>query len=243
MKICFILSCKLYQNYPNFLEKNIININNLYQNATIILIDNNSSFIEPYEISKKYDNIIKLENTSESKFELGAYNFATKYILDNNLKFNYYVFMQDMFLVNKMFDFKILQEKNIKCCPIYVFDYVHFVNMHINVLSMLGLYDPNEELLGCWCCSYITNHETLIKLYNITNNIHIKNRYQSMESERYLGKLLFLLNNKIFSNIDGNEKDLKYNIFEKYENIDFEKLKNMDYYFLKFSQQKNEYTA
>ena len=96
MKLCFIIACKVYKNYKSYLPFTIKNINEFYPNSTIILVDNNSKYSEYYNIFKNEQNIILLENTSSCKFELGAYNFATKYIIDNNLGYleynNLYVY-------------------------------------------------------------------------------------------------------------------------------------------------------
>ena len=96
ISLCFIISCKVYKNYKSHLLFYVNNIKAFYPEAIILLVDNNSLYgKEFYKQFQDIKNVICLENTNESKFEVGAYNFGIEYIINNNLHFDYYVFTQD----------------------------------------------------------------------------------------------------------------------------------------------------
>ena len=42
MKLCFIITCKVYHNYISYLTLYVNNIINFYNDSLIILVDNNS---------------------------------------------------------------------------------------------------------------------------------------------------------------------------------------------------------
>ena len=240
MKLCFIIACKVYKNYKSYLPFTIKNINEFYPNSTIILVDNNSKYSEYYNIFKNEQNIILLENTSSCKFELGAYNFATKYIIDNNLYFDYYACIQDnVVLVNKV-DFNYLQKNMILACPTATFYFYRSQNLHIDVLKELNLYNPYEEFLCCSWNSWIVSHVNLINIYNLTKNLQITIRKHSEQTERYMGKILKMLNNNTEYSIDGPSELHTYNCY----NVDptLESTKLLNYCFIKVVQNKNELT-
>jgi hypothetical protein len=137
-----------------------------------------------------------LENTSESKFELGAYKFATEYIKNNNIKVDYYVCTQDTFVLVNKYDFNTLIKNNVKAAALEHFYFRLAFNLHINVLSKLNLYDPREKFLCCWCSSWCCDHDSLLKIYDLLYNIVPTTREHSTQTERYMGKILKLLKHK-----------------------------------------------
>lgn len=240
IKLCFIISCKVYENYKSYLTFYVKNIKAFYPNAFIILVDNNSTYKEYFNFFKNTDGITMLENTSECKFELGAYKFATKYIIDNKLTFDYYICVQDTFVLVNKFDFNTLIKDNISACPIATFSHFRSGDIGNDVLQKLNIFDPNETFLCCWASSWICNHDNLIKIYELLANIIIIDRKGSTENERYMGKILKMLNSNKEYSIEGNETN-RYDCHL----IDprCEEAKHYNNYFIKSAQQKNENTV
>ena len=238
--LCFFIACKVVKNYISYLPKYINNIKTFYPDALILLIDNNS--VDGPEFYKQFQNIknvICLENTSESKFEQGAYNFGTKYIINNNLKYDYYICIQDTFIMVNKYDFNILKTHNTKACSIHLFSIFHDTN-HANfgdyILKKVGLFEVGEEYYGCYGISYICNYDCLIQIYNMTQNCIIIYKYancngftrtyiennkinydkvycSSDDFEASLGKILYVLNNKRYDSIEGFITDMKYSTY------------------------------
>jgi hypothetical protein len=239
--LCFIIACKVYKNYQSYIPKYIDNINLYYPGAKIILVDNNSVYKEFYEILKNiYPDVIILENTSESKFEVGAYKFATEYIINNNLHYDYYICTQDTFILVNKYNFNELVTNNIKAASLGHFYFHRSSGLHIRVLSLLGIYDPNEEFLCCWCSSWVCDHKSLLDINIMLKNIIPTTRYESMESERYMGKILKILNNNVSYSI---EKGVEGNNYDCHSiDLTSEDAKKTGNYFIKRAQQKNENT-
>ena len=237
--LCFIIACKVYKNYPSYLEFYVSNIQEYYPSALIILVDNNSSYKEYFNIFKD-TSVIVIENTSESKFEVGAYKFATEYIKKNNIKVDYYVCTQDTFVLVNKYDFNTLIKDNVKACSVSHFYFHRAFGCHINVLSKLNIYDPKEEFLCCWCVSWCCDHDSLLKINEILYSITPKVRSDSTQSERYMGKILKMLNNNISYSI---EKSIEGHTYDCHSvEITSESLKNSGSYFVKRAQQKTEST-
>lgn len=119
---CFIISHRYYRNYQSFILYYIENIQKFYENSMIILVDNNSKYLD--DIKKKLNpEIIVLVNDTECKFEIGAYNVGINYILSNNLldNFDYYVFTQDNFIIKNKCDFDILEKNNTFAAALDIF--------------------------------------------------------------------------------------------------------------------------
>jgi len=240
MKICFFIACKVYKNYKSYLAFYVKNILNFYPNATILLVDNNSKYFEFYQQFKDEPNVIILENTSAQKFELGAYNFATKYIIDNNLQFDFYVCTQDNVVMVNNLDFNILIDHDIFACSTATFIFSRSQDLHIEVLSQLNLYDPDEKFLCNSWNSWIVNHANLLNIYQLTKSLIITTRHQSMQTERYMGKVLKMLNNNVSISIDGPSEFHTYNCFAV-DPTTIE-IKNDKYIFIKVVQNKTELT-
>jgi hypothetical protein len=241
ISLCFIISCKVYKQYKIYLPFYISNIKEYYPTALIILVDNNSEYNEYYNQFKGIDNIVLLENTSKAKFELGAYKFATEYIIKNNLMFDYYVCVQDTFVLVNKYDFNTLRNDNVKACTIQYFEFNQSLNLHVNVLSQLNLYDPTEKFSFCWCSSWCCDHENLLKINEMLYSITPITRNDSEQTERYMGKILKMLNNNVFySIVKATNMSCGYNCL----NIDptSEFAKRLGHHFIKSAQQKNEGT-
>lgn len=244
--ICFIISCKYYKNYVTYIKYYIDNIISFYTNYLIIIVDNNSIYINEliqliHQIN--YKNVILLNNNMECKFEIGAYKMGIIYLLKNNLikNYDYYVFTQDNFILKNKYDFNILKYNHIYACPINEHDeapyyYPNITEYAYYILKEIKLFDNLDKITFCWCNSFILHKTKLIDFYNYTKDIIIINRFQSECSERYLPRILYELNNHKNYNIDGFLNDIKYNTQDKYINT------NILSYFEKKLQNKTEKT-
>lgn len=255
-RVCFIIACKVYRNYKSFLSTYINNINSFYSNALILLIDNNSKYAkEFYKQFETIQNVVVLENTSESKFEVGAYNFGIQYIIDNNLSFDYFVCSQDTMVLVNNFDFNILKESNTKACPIYLLKHKYIGQYGYDLLKHLNLYEENEEYFCCWCIGFVVDNESLLKLNNLTKNITTKNRSKvenferiidnkvyayTTEFEASLGKILYTLNDNKYNSVEGDADLMRYNCHEVQP--DSEDAKRTGHFFVKLAQNKTENT-
>jgi hypothetical protein len=254
--ICFVISCKYNRNYVTYIKYYVDNIIKYYTNYLIIIIDNNSIYID--EIITlfnflNYKNIIILTNNIECKFEIGAYKMGIIYLFKNDLidKYDYYVFTQDNFVFKNKYDFNIFKNNNIYASPIiyltlysgYENDHPWLINTTSEIIKQLNLIEDSYNIIhGCWCHSFILHKSKIIDFYNITKNIIIKDRAYSVCSEFYLPNILLQLNNNKLFTIDGYSDfyngihhNIKYDIYSKYINID-------SHYFEKKFQGKTENT-
>ena len=233
LKLCFIIACYIPNNLVVYIDYSINKINEFYPNSQIILVDNNSENKDYYNQFKGVSNIILLENTSEQKYEIGAYNFAVEHIKKNNLIFDYYILLQDSIIPLHKYDFNSLNipaviiikiERELMDCPVRCPD----KDGWRDVLRSINNYNFDYE--GCMNCSFISNHDTLLKIHDMTKNISIKNKTDSIVSERWIGVIIQTFNNNSPLSIDGYHKDIKYNFVDV--NIKNDK---KDFYFIKKS--------
>ena len=244
--ICFIISCKYNKNYIIYIKYYVDNIIKYYKNYLIIIVDNNSLYInELIQIFNflNYKNIIILSNNNECKFEIGSYNFGILYLLKNNLinKYDYYIFTQDNFILKNKYDFNILKNNKIYACPINEHDekpffYPNITEYAYEILKKINLYDNLDKITFCWCNSFILHNSKIIDFYNYTKDIIIVNRFESECCERYLPRILYELNNHKNYNIDGFMNNIKYNLHSNHINT------NIFSYFEKKIQGKTEKT-
>jgi DNA-binding XRE family transcriptional regulator len=246
LTLCFIIACRVSKNHKTYINYTIENINNFYPNSTIILVDNNSIYSEYFNQFKGMKNLIYLLNTSESKYELGAYNFAIEYIKKNNLHFNYYTFLQDLLIPVNKYDYEYLLNNHINAICIYRFhsdklNYYIDNSYHKDFLEKKNI-NVTDNFKGCTFHSFIINYEFLIKLNDLTKELIIKERKQSEGTERIMGKLFDYFNNDIYyDGIDGFVEDIKYDI--KTVDPSTQETKQLGYYFIKVSQGKNNDTV
>jgi hypothetical protein len=248
-KVCFVIALKYYRTYESFIKYYVDNIQRLYKNSFIIIVDNNSRYIDDIkQMFIKYTNLIIITNDTICKFEIGAYKVGINYLILNNLldNYNYYIFTQDNFILKNKYDFNILSNNNTVACPI-VSCYNNAYRLKVGhwdkpitqqVLTYLNLQNSVEKLTFCWCSSFILEKSVLIPFLNITQNIVITIRHQSESSERYLSGILYYLNNYIHADIDGDMDDL----YKGYDSIKVNLYDNIDRHFVKRNQQKNEHT-
>jgi hypothetical protein len=248
-RLCFIISHKYYRNYKSIIELYIQNINKYYKNSYILIVDNKSKWLEDIiNITKPYENVKIIINESNCFFEIGAYKYGINFLKNNNLlkNFDYFVFTQDNFIVNKKYDFNNLKKNDVNACTLYSFyqffgDKQEMIEYCKNVLTNIGLYNRLDEITFCWCSSFILHNSKVEIFYDYVKDIVITKRTESEASERYLARILYELNSHINFDIDG---DIRNSIFCKHDYNKFEILENINntHHFVKIFQNKNENT-
>ena len=253
-KVAFIISHKYYRNYESYIQYYVDNIQKFYENSMIIIVDNNSNHIE--DIKQKlanYNNIVILSNNSNCKFEIGAYNVGIRYLIEQNLTdtYDYCIFTQDNFVIKNKYDFNNLSNSNTTACALYTYkNAMRDINLYYEPISLSifsKIFDMNNinniipQLSLCWCNSFVLDKSKICDFLNITKDLTITTRHESICSERFLSGIIYFLNNCIITNID---LDLNKHI----ENLNYDcwKINIIDdkvcEYFAKRVQQKNENT-
>jgi hypothetical protein len=194
-KVIFIISHKYYRGYQSYLTHYIDNINKFYSNSFILVVDNNSTYIEDIQVQLyKYDNVRLIINDSNSKFEVGAYTHGINYLIDNDLVdiFDYYIFTQDTMVLKNKYDFNILKNKNINACTIYSYhqDGI-YQSIRDYILKSLNLFNKLDKITFCWCSCFLVSNNKLLALYNYIKKIKLEYRRDSEAAERYLARILY----------------------------------------------------
>ena len=245
LKICFIISHRYYRGYPTYIKECVDNILLFYPKSYVLIVDNNSEYIDDIKniFVDKNDKVNILINDSICKYEIGAYKYGINWLIQNNIldNYDYYVFIQDTMFVKKKYDFNILKENNILAASIYRNDQDGIAyDIYKSVLESNGLFNNLDKApYYCPYCSFIINKIKILDLLNYIKDIVIKERIESEASERYLGRILYELNNQSNYDIDGTSSaSIKYNLGAcNFFNPD------VDYYFVKYMQQKNNSTV
>jgi len=244
-KLVFIIAHKYFRGYQSFLKHYITNINTFYKNALIIVVDNNSEHKDDiFSTIESASNIILLDNDTVCKFEIGAYKVGIQYLITNNLlkKYDYVVLTQDTFFINKRYDFNNLAIDKIEAASLIgLKNDCLKEDVLVPVLQSINLYSEVEKTYLCWCNSFILSTNKVNDFYHYVKDITITRRHESEASERYLGKILFELNNHINYAIDGTDEN--YNIDGvNYNCFTLPGIENINKFFIKVCQQKNEGT-
>jgi hypothetical protein len=239
-KICFVIALKYYRTYPVYIREYVDNIRKYYDDSFIIIVDNNSEHIG--DITFDYDNVVIITNTSDQKFELGAYNLGIRYIIDNGLteKYDYYTFTQETFMLCKKFDVDELANNGVKACPLvcskpgsftreFISDFVFGVKetLIIDIIAELGLTHKISELTFCFANSFILHKSKLYRFNQLTSHIIILNKIHSQCCERFLSGIFYILNEGVntaledrlvndFYNSIGPGNIIKLTYFTKY---------------------------
>jgi hypothetical protein len=200
-------------------------------------VNNASSYTEFFDRFINTPNLIIIENISESTYELGAYIFATNYIIHKNLNFDYYICTQDTFVLVNEFNLNELKLNNTTACSISNFSFDRMFDLHKNVLMQLNMYEPNYTFLGCWCSSFCVTHEKLLQIYTILKDTHMKTKQDSIECERFMGYILNILNDRKSTSIEKGYEGYNYDVFSTEPSSD--RLN----YFIKCIQGKNNHTT
>jgi len=238
--IVFIIAHKYYRHYPSYIEYYIKNIQKFYPKALVIVVDNNSKHVEDvFETLKEKNNVILLNNNIESKFEIGGYTVAMEYMVNNNIlnSYEYFIFTQDNFILKNKFDFNTLKNSNTTACSLVSGhnDWAYF-DVCQPYLERFNMVEKLSEARLCWCSSFILEKNNVKNMLDFFRKITIIDRVGSMAGERFLGKILWELNGGNNFDIDGDVDNLDYycHTVDAYSNI--------NNFFCKISQQKNERT-
>jgi hypothetical protein len=252
-KVIFIIAQKYFRGYESYVEYYINNIQKYYDESLTIVVDNNSLHKEDiFQKLRNRENVVLLDNNIDCKFEIGAYTVGLNYLIEKNLlnKYDYLVFTQDTFILNKRLDFNDLFEKSITACPINSYFQDGFAD-HIShqILNKLGLLNNLDKITFCWCNSFIVSASKCKKLFDYLKQIKMTTRTESCASERYLARILYELNNFKNNDIDGDIRylgkhwDNKINSNPKYDCQTVNPYdKNINSYFIKRTQHKTERT-
>lgn len=243
-KPCFIIAHKYYRGYQSYLSHYLDNINDLYPDATIIVVDNNSKYIEDIvPVVESHSNVHAIINASPSKFEVGAYSVGIQYAKENNIIENhsYFVFTQDNFILKNKFDFGELVIKDTKALPINSFYQDGEGGVwREKVLNDLQMNDNMDKVNFCWCSSFILRNDKVEQMHEWLKKIKCTIRMESCAAERYLARLLWELNDRIdCGDIDGDIRTLPQRHYDTWK---VDPLKPATSYFVKKVQQKNERT-
>ena len=241
----FIIAHKYIRGYESYSELYVQTIQKLYDEYLIIFVDNNSTYkSDIFNKLKEYKNVILLDNNNQGKFEIGAYNVGLQYLINNDLyrHYSYVILSQDTFIIKNKVDFNILHKNNVLACPI--------VDCHGDLTSIhKGYYDSflpvlkklnmDYDIEKCWCNSFIISSEKTETLYNFIKDIIITERWDSCVSERYLGRILWEINNKVKYDIDGDI----YHIQNLYDSRKVDIYNHNSTFFVKRLQQKTDVTV
>lgn len=244
-KLAFIIAHKYFRGYESYLKHYVENILKYYGDSLIIIVDNNSNNKEEVLSSiETTSNIVILDNNIECKFELGAYQVGISYLQEHNLinDYKYIIFTQDTYVLKNKFDVNILVNNNVEAGSIIGL-HNDWAKMDVvkPTLEHLGLFSNLNGIDLCWCNSFIVSNRKVLELYNYIKNIIITVRHQSEASERYLGKILYELNDHKNFSIDGNDNTFVSNGV-KHDCHSIKITDEIDKYFCKIAQQKNERT-
>ena len=245
-KICFIISHRYYRNYQSYLKYYIDNINTFYENSLILVVDNNSKYLNDISsLFADYKNVMFLINETICKFEIGAYKVGIRFIYENNLinNYDYYIFTQDNFILKNKFDFNTLTANNTTACALNTYTrgkHEYYYDTTQRVLAKLNLQNSIDKLTLCWCNSFVLHKSMIFMFFEIVKDIIITVRRDSCCSERYLSGILYYLNNNVMTSIDGDIEihNLKYDCWT----VDLLKDNIKERFFMKKVQQKTENT-
>jgi len=203
--VVFVIAQKYVKGYPCFIDYYVKNIQTFYpDNSLILIVDNNSTYIHEIQtLLKNTPNLMIITNNSESKFELGAYKFGAKYIIENNIQSDYFVFTQDTYVIKNKFPFETLIEKNVLATPIVSFENSEFYKPLVQrVLKKLNT--PEDFHTLCWANSFVLHYSVLPEFLSITQDIVTKTKEDACDCERFLGAILYKLNSNKNYYLDGN---------------------------------------
>jgi len=201
------VSDNLSEEKMNISKYSIVQLTKTFENARIIIVDNNSQNSDWYNFIKSLNLTLLINDSEINKYEIGAYNYGLKF------------FRADKYLCiqhNIIFKNNILQELNIYQPDVYVFQNIdhlswdHFGLMLVNsYLAKINQGEYTNQRLCVWNSFYCNNEMiNLLVKYKILE-MDCKNKNDSNAFERILGVFFC---NQIGKN---NVKVLDNNIFEK----------------------------
>ena len=161
-------------------------------------------------------------------------------------KFDFFIFSQDTFVANKPYDFNSLKDRKITAASFnHLSGWCDFKDDPIvkRVLSKIDLFDAYDGINFnlCWCNSFVLHWSRIVDFYELVRPEKITERWGgSVQSERYLAGILYLLNDFSYYSICGDAitpSILGYDCW----NVDLLN-NNLPHSFVKQVQQKTENT-
>ena len=249
---CFIIASYYVRSHKTYIKTYVDRINKFYTDSFVIIVDNGSKYIEDVEdMLKEYTNDTIVKHNLECRFEIGAYKCGINYLKDNNLldKYEYVVFSQDTFVINRYFDFNILAKTNTVATSFNHLGGLTDMNTNRTVMDVFDKLNITDKYDGkninlTWCNSFILHKNNILPFYEIVKDIVVLERFGhcgSVQTERYLSGIMYYLNNYKSQSICGNVKSpdiLGYDCW----NVDIEN-NSLPHYFVKEVQQKTEKTV
>jgi len=175
-------------NKLNILSNCIQQLRNIYNNETIVLIDNNSKNIKWYDLANSLNMYIIKNNSNIYRYEIGAYNLALKYFRADK-----YIFIQGTIFFNNKIE-EILNDNIPDAYCFKTFIGLNWDNNGLNIinkyLNFIDMENWNIEPLVVWNCFYCNNLfiNDLIESGLIDLKCHNKNI--SCAYERLLGTFI-----------------------------------------------------
>ncbi len=210
-KYCFVIALKYYKNYPTTVFEYIENIRRYCTGAKILIVDNFSP--DKIELPEG-DDIEYILNTSGIGFELGAYKFAIRYLLESGQTqlYEYFIFTQDSFYLYQ----PIKIESDILACPIvsskpgqFRSDFLNGIgywkehprySMIREAIEVMGLENEIDNLTFCFSNNFVLKGNTeLFGLFLMVTETKLwitNTKIESESTERMMSGLLYLLNHK-----------------------------------------------
>lgn len=199
----FVISCK----ESVYINDCVRQINNIYDNVDIIIVDSSSLDKKYFELRKKFSNIF-IEDIFNKNYEYGA--IVNGFL--RHQKYQNYVFIQDSILIKS----KITEIDYLKNDEVYIFgdssrnsgwlkdprSASYFYAKNILIPIILG------EFLICQWNSFVINNKTFAKVLNseiflTTEPPH--NKLSSCAWER-VWSIIFMLNNITIKCIENSNK-------------------------------------
>ena len=159
-------------------------------------------------------------------------------------EYGYIALTQDTFVLKNKFDFEQLAKKNTYALAINSMNADGECAREVqNVLTTLNLYDNMDKIDFVWCNSFVVHSSKADTLCEWLKQIECVKRDQSCASERYLGRILWELNErKAGGSVDDSFVNPTHLQRSKYDFWTIDPLAPASSYFVKQVQQKNETT-
>ena len=196
--LCFVISNNTYISRDKnlvYIKKYVDNIQRIYNNSFIIICNNETTDSEHLSNVKNmlldYKNIVILNNDTNYKCQIGNYAFSIKWLFDNNmLNHSYYVFTESKFILEKSFDFNILQNKDLKVSRFFLwFESMNNENIN-NILQTIDIHNKKVLINLCEYCNFIIRNDSVNKLYDYIQKCLSKIPYEKKLYEILFGCIL-----------------------------------------------------
>jgi hypothetical protein len=195
------------ENKLNILIKCIKQLRNIYNNETIVIVDNKSKNNTWYDLAKSLNIYIIRNNSELYRYEIGAYNLALKYFRAEK-----YLCIQGTIFFNDKIQEVLDENKEDAYAFLTVNGYEWTDNLtRYNAnkyLNMCNIDDWNNEPLVLWNCFYCNNYYMDSLINSGLLDLRCNNKDLSCAYERIHGTYMYRKLNNI--------KTINKNTYEKY---------------------------